>query len=110
MATSVSEIDISTLIERRHLIDVLGGGIPPEDYDFRGMSGGPMLSVIETAAIRSWALAGVIYEGPNPSSDQSEAIADLQIIRARRAHFLLPNGGLDIRRWNDCRSFSNRAT
>jgi hypothetical protein len=30
------------------------------------MSGGPMLTVIETSTIRSWALAGVIYEGPNP--------------------------------------------
>jgi hypothetical protein len=99
IASSVSDRDVSTLIERQHLVAVLGQGLPPEDYDFRGMSGGPMLTVIETSAIRSWALAGVIYEGPNPSPDEAEAIAGLDIIRARRAYFILPDGQLDIPRW-----------
>lgn len=79
---------------------VLGEGMPPENYDFRGISGGPMLSVIECRGLlRSWALAGVIYEGPNPSPDPDEAIGGLEIIRARRAHFILPDGTLDTRRW-----------
>ena len=56
--------------------------------------------VIETGVIRSWSLAGVIYEGPNPSPDETQAIAGLEIIRARRAHFILPDGKLDVQRWN----------
>lgn len=100
VASSVSELDVSTLIEREHIIPVLGEGMPPENYDFRGISGGPMLSVIECRGLlRSWALAGVIYEGPNPSPDPDEAIGGLEIIRARRAHFILPDGTLDTRRW-----------
>jgi hypothetical protein len=90
VASSVSETDVSTLIERENLIAVLGGGTPPENFDFGGMSGGPMLTVIETGVIRSWSLAGVIYEGPNPAPDEAQAIAGLEIIRARRAHFILP--------------------
>ena len=101
VASSISNTDVSSLIERKNLIAVLGDGIPPEDYDFRGMSGGPMLAVIETGSIQSWSLAGVVYEGPNPSADEAQAIAGLEIIRARRSHFILPNGQLDIRRWED---------
>jgi hypothetical protein len=100
VASSVSETDVSSLLERQNLIAVLGGGIPPEDYDFGGMSGGPMLTVIETGTIRSWSLAGVIYQGPNPSIDPAQAITGLEIIKARRAHFILPDGQLDTPRWN----------
>jgi hypothetical protein len=100
VASSVSETDVSTMIERENLIAVRGGGIPPENFDFGGMSGGPMLTVIETGVIRSWSLAGVIYEGPNPVPDEAQAIAGLEIIRARRAHFILPDGQLDVQRWN----------
>jgi hypothetical protein len=100
IASSVSDRDVSTLVERQHLVAVLGQGLPPEDYDFRGMSGGPMLTVIETSTIRSWALAGVIYEGPNASPDEAEAIAGLDIVRARRACFILPDGQLDTPRWD----------
>jgi hypothetical protein len=101
VASSVSETDISMLIEQQSLIAVMGGGSPPENYNFGGMSGGPVLTVVETSAIRSWVLAGVIYEGPNASPDEAQAIAGLEIIRARRAHFILSDGQLDIRRWVD---------
>jgi hypothetical protein len=100
VATSVSEKDVSSLIERANLTPVLGRGLPPENFDFRGISGGPMLSVIE-GAIRSWSLAGVIYEGPNPAPDPAHSIAGLEIIKARRAHFMLPDGTLDASRWED---------
>lgn len=99
IATSVSEKDISTLIEREHLMPALGDGIPPENFDFRGISGGLMLTVIQNK-LRSWALSGVIYQGPNVSEDPNEAIAGLEIIKARRAHFILPDGKLDTVRWN----------
>ena len=99
VASSISPTDVSTLIERKNLLDVMGLGLPPSNFDFGGISGGPMLTVVEDKGLRSWRLAGVIYEGPNTSADPEEAIADLEIIRARRADFLLPNGQLDVRRW-----------
>ena len=50
VASSVSETDISMLIEQQSLIAVMGGGSPPENYNFGGMSGGPVLTVVETSA------------------------------------------------------------
>lgn len=100
VASSISERDVSSLVERQNLIDVMGNGLPPENYDFCGMSGGPMLTVVETGTLRSWSLAGVVYEGPNPSPDKAQAIAGLEIIKARRAHFILPHGELDIACWD----------
>jgi hypothetical protein len=98
-ASSVSEVDISALIDRTSLRPILGHGVPPEDFDYGGMSGGVMLTVLETP-LHSWALAGVIYQGPNPSGDPEQAIAGLNIIKARRAHFILPDGRLDRPRWH----------
>ena len=66
----------------------LGGGIPPENFDFGGISGGLTLTVIQNR-LRSWSLAGVIYQGPHVSDDPNKAIAGLEIIKARRAHFHL---------------------
>jgi hypothetical protein len=102
-ASSVSERDVSSLIERSNLIPVLGRGLPPENFNFGGISGGPLLSVIEQNGLRSWSLAGVIHEGPNPSSDAAQAIDGLEIIKARRAHFILPDGTLDVVRWEELR-------
>ncbi len=104
VATSVSELDVSTQLQRENWIDVLGLGFPAEQYNFGGISGGPMLSVIERHGVRSWALAGVIYQGPNPSDDPEEAIAGFEVIRARRAHFILPDGTLDLARWATIRA------
>jgi hypothetical protein len=98
-ASSVSEKDISTLIERERSIPLLGRGVHPENFDFGGISGGVMM-MIEQNRIRSWALAGVIYQGPNSSENPDEAIAGLEIIKARRAHFILASGRLDTSRWH----------
>lgn len=103
VASSVSDLDVSSLIDREHIIPTGLGPMPPENYDFRGISGGPMISVIEHRGLRTWALAGVIYQGPNTSPDPNEAIAGLELIRARRAHFIKPDGTLDTARWQDFR-------
>jgi hypothetical protein len=101
IAHSINELDVSCVFERSEMIGILGQGLPPEDFDFRGMSGGPMLTIIEKAGVRSWALAGVIYQGPNPEPDaDATAIQGVEIIKARRAHFLLPDGRLDKTRWH----------
>lgn len=107
LASSVSDTDVSSMIERQYLMDVMETGLPPSNFNFGGMSGGPMLTVIEQRGLRSWQLAGVIYQGPNPSDDAEQAIAGLEIIRARRAHFLMPDGRLDLRRWAESRGLGS---
>jgi hypothetical protein len=98
-ASSVSEKDISTLIERNRLIPLLGSGVHPENFNFGGISGGIMLMIMQNR-LRSWALAGGIYQGQNTSENHGEAIAGLEIIKARRAHFIYPDGRLDTGRWH----------
>ncbi len=99
VATQVNEKVISSQIERQHLMPALGDGIMPENFDFRGMSGGPMITVVQHLGLRSWMLAGVIFQGPSTSNDANEAIAGLEIIRARPAHFIMSDGTLDKARW-----------
>ncbi|MEQ1492404.1 MAG: hypothetical protein ABL932_17815 [Terricaulis sp.] len=99
VADSVSDVAVSTVLSRDRWIDVLGRGFPAEGYDFRGISGGPMLSVIERAGVRSWTLAGVVIRGPNPAGEDGDHIEGFEVISARRADFILPNGELDRARW-----------
>jgi hypothetical protein len=95
VASSVNDHTISTQIARERLIAVLGGGIPPENYNFSGMSGGPMLTVVQ-GTLRGRRLAGVIYEGPNIyNTAERPGIKGLEIIRARRADFIKSDGTLD---------------
>jgi hypothetical protein len=42
--------------------DIVGGGLPPRGFDMSGMSGGPVIAVMENSLVVSWNLAGVIYE------------------------------------------------
>ena len=100
MADVVGRKDITTVFDRSRWIDAMGLGLPPERYDFGGISGGPMLSVIERNGIRSWALAGVIYEGPNPSTENGHSIPGFETIKARRAHFIGADGRLDPSPWD----------
>jgi hypothetical protein len=48
---------------------------------------------------RSWMPAGVVFQGPNTSDNADQAIAGLEIIRARPIHFVMSDGFLDVRRW-----------
>jgi hypothetical protein len=97
-ASSVSDKDISLLIDRAELIPVIGEEVSPQNFDFGGISGGPFLSVTRSP-IRHLSVAGVIYQGPNTSNNPDEAIAGLEIIRARRGYFLRPDGHLDLPLW-----------
>ena len=106
IATSAHETSISIQIEREKMMRVLGDEDMPENFDFGGMSGGPVLAIVETGTIRSWKPAGVIIQGPNPSGDPAESILGLEIIRARPVHFINPDGTLDIPCWNDCNPLS----
>jgi hypothetical protein len=99
-ATSVHESCISIQIEREKLVSVSGDDLP-ENYDFRGMSGGPVLEILRTENGLFWRRpAGVIFQGPNTSDDSEESIPGLEIIRARPVHFINADGTLDIARWD----------
>lgn len=100
MASSVSETNISSLIERDHLEPVLGEGIMPENYNFGGISGAPMLYVFMKGELFLNALAGVIYSGPNTSDDVNEAIPGFELIRARPAKYLRADGFIDRDLWS----------
>jgi hypothetical protein len=100
IATSVSELDISCQFERENWIDVLSVGLPPEGYSMGGVSGGPMLTLIEQKGVWSHRLAGVICEGPHPDEkDDPAATFGLEVLRARRADFIQPDGTIDRARW-----------
>ena len=100
VVSNCSENSLSVQIEREHLSQVLGNEAMPENYDFGGISGGPVLAIIQTPTIRSWMPAGVIFEGPNPgNATDQQAIAGLEIIRARPMHFIKADGMLDITLW-----------
>jgi hypothetical protein len=99
IATSINETAISIQLEREHLFQVLGDTAMPTDYDFGGISGGPVLAIVDNGRVRSWMPAGVIFQGPNPNGVEGEAIAGLEIIKARPIHFIKANGYLDVTRW-----------
>lgn len=99
VATSINDRDVVTLFEREYWLPDPIHGAPPPNFDFSGISGGLMLTVIQTT-IRSWALSGVIYEGPSTSQLPGEAISNFEVIRARRANFICPDGRLDTALWH----------
>jgi hypothetical protein len=101
IATQVNEKNISTQMEREFLIasTVAQQGLPPENFNFGGISGGPMLTLVQYRRTRSWMLGGVIYQGPNTTDDPNVSIAGLEVIRARPAKFILPDGQLNRNRW-----------
>jgi hypothetical protein len=99
IATGANESVISILIERQHLVAPIGESMLPENYDFRGISGGPVLAIIETDKLRSWMPAGVIFQGPNTSGDPNESIPGFELIRARPIQYIHADGTLDNDRW-----------
>lgn len=61
---SVTSEQIKTTFEHDLLVDVMGDGkLPGHGYDVGGMSGGPLLTLIERGSILSWRLGGIISEG-----------------------------------------------
>src|ERR1700722_7701608 len=99
VASSVNDRDVVTLFDRSFWLPDPVRGAPPPNFNFGGISGGLMLTVIQ-GKLRSWSLSGTIYEGPCTSEVTGEAIADFEIVRARRAHFLKPDGELDTALWH----------
>ena len=83
VATSVSERQISVQVEHKEFVDI-GFGIAPENYDPGGISGGPLLTLVEHKGVMTWRLGGVIRS----------AHTDLAILKATRADYIMENGKL----------------
>ena len=43
-----------------------GGAQGFENFNFGGMSGGPLIAIVQAEIMRTWKPAGVIISGPNP--------------------------------------------
>lgn len=85
IAKNVNELNISCQIEHEQNIEIEGIGVlPPKNYDAGGLSGAPLLTLVEHNKIFSWRLGGVIYE----------ASPEFEIIFARRADYIQPDGKL----------------
>jgi hypothetical protein len=105
IATSAHETSISIQLERDKMMQVLGDEKMPENFDFGGISGGPVLAIVQTETLRSWKPAGVVIQGPNPTGDPTQSIQGLEVIVARPIHFINADGTLDIARWDRSRPF-----
>ncbi len=78
----------------------LGEGLPPENFNFGGISGGPLVRrSLSSGGIECTALAGVIIQGPNTSSEPGQSISGFELIRCRSSQFIRADGFLDIDRW-----------
>lgn len=61
--SSVSEHQFVCVLERKEWIDVFGKGLPPENFNLAGISGAPVLTLIQTeSGLAVWRLAGIAYQ------------------------------------------------
>jgi hypothetical protein len=103
LVSSVNDRDVSTLLEREYLEPAMGEGVVPADYNFGGMSGGPVIyNLLTKGGLFVNALAGVLVAGPNPSTDPNESIQGFELFRARHACFIRSDGFLDNDLWEQC--------
>ena len=88
-ATSVSDRTVSCQIDPNYLVETPWGNSAPADYDTGGISGAPLLALVDDDGVWSWRLAGVLYT----------AHKDWGLMKAARADFILPGGGVRPYDW-----------
>lgn len=84
VADNVSRRQISGHFDRQHQVDKPGRPTAPEGYDIGGVSGGPLVSIVDSANLSYWRLGGVM----------TEFSTSFEIFYATRADFILPDGTL----------------
>lgn len=84
IATSVSDRNIKCQFEREEWLDPMNLGVPPEGSGFGGMSGGPLITVLEQKGLWSWTLGGII----------TQFNSAYEILIASRGDKILPDGML----------------
>jgi hypothetical protein len=84
VADNVGERVISGHFNRERQVDKPGRPTAPEGYDLGGVSGGPLMTMVDSANLCYWRLGGVM----------NEFSTSLEIFYATRADFILPDGTL----------------
>lgn len=84
VAASVSERQISGRLDRDFQIDLEGQITIPPGYDIGGVSGAPLMTVVQSEHLWSWRLGGIM----------TEFSRNLEIFFATRADFIRPDGTL----------------
>lgn len=84
VAKSVNQRNISCCFEREFLVERRGFSAPPPNYDIGGMSGGPLLTLVERNGLQYLSLGGVISQGSS----------DFELFFASRADCILEDGTL----------------
>jgi hypothetical protein len=84
VADNVSDREISGHFDREYQVDKPGRPTAPQGYDIGGVSGAPLVTMVESANLCYWRLGGVMT-GFSKS---------LEIFYATRADFILPDATL----------------
>jgi hypothetical protein len=84
VADNVTSRQISGHFDRARQVDKPGRPTAPEGYDIGGVSGGPLVTMVDSANLCYWRLGGVM----------TEFSINLEIFYATRADFILPDGTL----------------
>jgi hypothetical protein len=84
IANSVNQRSISCRFDREFLVETRGFPAPPPNYDIGGVSGGPLLTLVERNGLQYLALGGVISQGSS----------ELELFFASRADCILEDGTL----------------
>jgi hypothetical protein len=83
IARAVNHDQISCLFEREYLVESADVPAMPTNYDLGGISGGPVITVLESPSyLVTYRLGGII----------SEASSDLELVLAKRANFIKDDG------------------
>jgi hypothetical protein len=90
IADNVTPRDIISTLDREIAVPTAGLEMPPEGFDVGGLSGAPVLTVIETGGVISWSLGGVIREGTTSLGET---------VLAARATFISADGQIADDSW-----------
>ena len=99
--TTVGDRTLNVQIERHELEPAMGQGLPPENFNFGGISGGPVFRNFVATNKEPWCvLGGVIIQGRGAPDSSGQFIEGFELVTARRAAFINPEGTLDLARWD----------
>jgi hypothetical protein len=84
VADNIGDLQISGALHREYQVDKPGRPTAPVGYDIGGVSGGPLITMVDSTYLHYWRLGGVMIEYHT----------DFEIYRATRADFILPDGTL----------------
>jgi Trypsin-like peptidase domain len=84
VAENVTNLQISGHFDRRYQVDKPGRPTAPTGYDIGGVSGAPLVTIVDSPGLHYWRLGGVMTEYSTTS----------ELFYATRADFILPDGTL----------------